>query len=328
LRAEFKQLSSELPPAYPFAHVIADSDKPKNEKIRISGSAENLGPEAPRRFLSILSEGEPAAFTKGSGRLELAEAIVDPRNPLTARVMANRIWRYHFGAGIVRTPSDFGRMGDRPSHPELLDYLAQRLINNRWSMKALHREIMLSQAYALSSEHSTQAFAVDPENRLLWRANTRRLDVEALRDSLLLASGDLEASVGGAPLPLDQTNNYRRTLYGFVSRRKLDSTLALFDFPNPNATSEKRVATLTPRQQLFFLNGDFVWDRAKALATRLSTQSTDDSVRIRAAYQRLFARDPRPEEVKVGLDFVAKGSAGWTHYAHALLSSNEFLFVN
>jgi len=328
LRAELTRLKSELPSNYPFAHIIQDADKPKNERVRISGSAENLGDEVPRRFLSILSDGEPPAFDKGSGRLELAEAIANPANPLTARVIMNRVWLHHFGAGIVRTPSDFGRMGDRPSHPELLDYLAARLIENRWSLKAMHREIMLSAAYALSSEQVEKNFSVDPENRLLWRANLRRLDGEALRDSLLAVSGELDPAVGGPPLRLNDVKNARRTVYGFVSRWKLDSTLSLFDFPNPNTTAEKRLATITPPQQLYFLNGDFVWDRARALAGRVAGEGPDDDAKVRAAYRRIFARDPLPAELKLGLKFVQAGTDLWTQYARALLNSNEFLFVN
>src|SRR6202030_3059757 len=179
-----------LPPPYPFTHIIKDSAQPKIERVHIGGAAENLGEAVPHRFLSILSVGAPQAFEKGSGRLELAEAIANPRNPLTARVMVNRIWQHHCGAGIVRTPSDFGRMGDRPSDPELLDYLASRFVESGWSMKALHREIMLSATYALSADQSEKNQGIDPENRLLWRANIQRLDAEALRDSLLSVSGE------------------------------------------------------------------------------------------------------------------------------------------
>jgi hypothetical protein len=328
LRAEHARLKSELPRQYPFAHIIQDTEKPKNERVRIGGNQESLGEEAPRRFLSILSDGEPQAFQTGSGRRELAEAIASPNNPLTARVMMNRIWLYHFGAGIVRTPSDFGQMGDRPSHPELLDYLAARFVENKWSMKAMHREIMRSAAYRLDSMHSEQNVSVDPENRLLWRANKRRLDVEALRDALLAASGELDLKVGGTPEQLRDAKNARRTVYGFVSRRKLDSTLALFDFPNPNAAAEKRIATVTPPQQLYFLNGDFVWDRAMALASRIAEGGQEDAAKIRAAYRRVFARDPLPAELKLGLEFVKEGENRWSQFARALLSSNEFLFVN
>ena len=171
LRAEHKQSQVGVAGAISFRTHYQRHRKPKNERVRIGGNEENLGEEAPRRFLSILCDGEPEPFQTGSGRRELAEAIASPNNPLTARVMMNRIWLYHFGAGIVRTPSDFGKMGDRPSHPELLDYLAARFVESNWSIKAMHREIMLSSAYQLDSANSQQNFSVDPENRLLWRAN-------------------------------------------------------------------------------------------------------------------------------------------------------------
>jgi hypothetical protein len=215
MRARLAELKHALPPPYAFAHIIKDSAKPKIERVRIGGNQENLGEAAPHRFRSILCDGEPQQFQKGSVRLELAEAIANPRNPLTARVMVNRIWQHHFGAGIVRTPSDFGRMGDRPSDPELLDYLASRFVESGWSMKAMHREIILSATYALSADQSKKDFAIDPENRLLWRTNMQRLDAEALRDSLLFVTGELDLTAGGPPQKLGDSNNKRRTVYGF-----------------------------------------------------------------------------------------------------------------
>jgi hypothetical protein len=328
LRAELAALKHALPPAYPFAHTIKDAAKPKIERVRIGGVRENPGEAVPHHFLSILSDGEPRALAKGSGRMELAEAIADARNPLTARVMVNRIWQHHFGAGIVRTPSDFGRMGDRPSDPELLDYLASRFIENGWSIKSLHREIMLSATYALSAEPSAKNMSIDPDNRLLWRANIQRLDAEALRDSLLFVSGELDLKAGGPPERLNDENNKRRTVYGFVSRNKLDGMLALFDFPNPNITSEKRNVTESPAQELFFLNSGFVERRAQALAHRLS-ERPDELSRIGNAYRILFGRAPAREELRLGENFLkANQSDGWRSYAQALLNSNEFLFVN
>jgi hypothetical protein len=327
MRAELAELKRALPPPYPFVHVIRDSAKPHNERVRIGGNEDNLGEEVPRHFLSILCAGEPRAFTKGSGRLELAEAIGSPSNPLTARVMVNRVWQHHFGAGLVRTPSDFGRMGDRPSNPELLDYLAARFVENAWSVKALHREIMLSAAYALSSACAEKNFRVDPENRLLWRANIQRLDVEALRDSLLAVTGELDLKSGGPPQQLADEHNRRRTVYGFVSRNTLDGTLALFDFPNPNITSEKRNVTESPVQELFFLNSTFLARRAEALFARLGTASPE-TARITGAYRLVYAREPSAVELQLGLRFLKNGREPWPRYAQALLSSNEFLFVN
>lgn len=324
MRAELKDLQSALPPQYAFAHAIKDNPTPINEKIAINGVPENQGEEAPRAFLSILSPGEPKPFTKGSGRLELAEAIASPDNPLTARVMVNRIWQHHFGEGLVRTVSNFGRMGEMPSHPALLDYLASSFVANGWSMKKLHREILLSETYQRSADQNEKNFAADPDNRLLWRANRQRLDVEAMRDTLLAVSGELDGGPTAAkPLPLDQAENRKRSIYGFISRRKLDGTLALFDFPNPNLSAEKRIVTATPLQQLYFLNGEFLAARAEALSKRLT--GTPEA-RIKQAYRTVFGREATAEELKLGREFVASGE--WRAYAQVLLSANELLFVN
>jgi hypothetical protein len=282
----------------------------------------NRGEVVPRHLPSILCAGEPKQFTKGSGRLELAEGIADPGNPLTARVIVNRIWQRHFGRGIVETASNFGSNGARPSHQELLDYLAARLVENKWSIKSLHREIMLSAAYGLSSEDLAANDAVDADNRLLWRANWQRMDAETLRDSLLFVSGNLDLEAGGPPAALNE-KNHRRTVYGFVSRRKLDPMLALFDFPNPNSTSEQRVVTNVPLQRLFMMNSSFVEEQSAALAKRLTG---DDPQRVRQAYRILYGRAPSAEELQIGLTFVAK--SGWNEYARVLLNANEFEWVN
>ena len=318
LRAELKDLKAALPPQYPFLNGIADAAKLKPQRVYLRGNPGSLGADAPPRFLAILSGGTRAVFTHGSGRLDLAEAVADPQNPLTARVMVNRIWQHHFGEGLVRTPSNFGQLGDRPSHPGLLDYLAYRFVRNHWSIKALHREIMLSAAYQLSADYSARAYAADPENRLVWRANRRRLDIEALRDTLLFVAGDLDATAGGPPARLD-VENKRRTVYGLVSRRKLDGMLALFDFPNPNNTSELRMATNVPLQRLFFMNGGLVAQESQSLARRVHA--------IPQAYRLLFNREPSAEELKLGLQFLRESGGAWPQYAQVLLSSNELSFV-
>jgi cytochrome c553 len=324
MRAELDKLQKALPPQYPFLQVIRDKAHPADERVQIRGSRDNLGEVAPRRFLQILCVGDPAHFTNGSGRLELADAIARGENPLTARVMANRVWQHHFGQGIVRTPSNFGQLGDRPSHPELLDYLASELMDNGWSIKKLHREIMLSSAYQLSADYIPRNASEDPDNRLIWRANRHRLDVEAMRDSILAAGGDLDLTPGGPPAKLID-GNHRRTVYGFVSRRRLDGTLALFDFPNPNNTSEQRIDTNVPVQRLFFMNSDFVQQQAKLFAARL--KSGDAASRIMEAYRLMFGRKPAEAELKLGLEFVKPGGDRWEKYAQVLLSSNEFNFV-
>jgi hypothetical protein len=315
-------MKKALPPQYPFLQTIKEGANPRDVRVAIRGDANNRGDVAPRRAPSILSEGEPRVFAKGSGRLELAEAVVDPTNPLTARVMANRIWQHHFGRGIVETPSNLGNNGSRPSNPQLLDYLAARLVENQWSIKALHREILLSAVYSLSSEDIPANSAVDPDNRLLWRANWQRMDAETLRDSLLFVAGNLDLKAGGPPVKFDD-NNKRRSVYGFVSRRKLDPMLALFDFPNPNNTSEQRVVTNVPLQRLFLMNSSFVEAQAAGLAQRLSGENAE---RVRQVYRLLFGRAPSEEEARLGIAFAAK--SGWIEYARVLLNSNEFEWVN
>jgi hypothetical protein len=230
----------------------------------------------------------------------------------------------------VGTASNFGHLGERPSHPELLDYLASRFVESRWSIKALHREILLSATYGQSSAMSERNFRLDPENRLLWRANVRRLDAEAVRDALLAAAGTLDLSpegVGGPATPLTDDER-RRTVYCFISRKKLDGMLSLFDFANPNNTSEARIVTNVPLQRLYFMNSGFVARSAKALADRVGKESGDADERIVRAYRIVYGRSPSKEELKLGREFVAGRKEEWWKYAQVLLSSNEFLFVN
>ncbi|MCX6612822.1 MAG: PSD1 and planctomycete cytochrome C domain-containing protein [Acidobacteria bacterium] len=312
-----------LPEQYPFLQTLKDKEKPADMKVLIRGDRNNQGEVAPRRFLSALSGKERALFHQGSGRLQLAEAIADGQNPLTARVIVNRVWQQHFGRGIVNTPSNFGQLGERPSHPELLDYLAAEFVEQGWSLKKLHKQILMSATYGLSAEVVEANQATDPDNHLFWRANRRRVDAETLRDSLLFASGELDLSPAEKAMKLDDEKNLKRTVYGFISRRKVDSTLALFDFPNPQATSEARMSTLVPPQRLFLMNSPFVASRASALGKRLSGT---DGEKISQAYRILYSREPDAAELKLGLEFLRQGD--WVQYARVLLGSNEFLFVN
>jgi hypothetical protein len=307
--------------------TLKDVEQPKNMRIHIRGDRNNPGAEAPRQFLTVLCNGDPEPFTEGSGRLQLAEAIADESNPLTPRVIANRVWMHHFGRPLVGTPGNFGRLGEQPTHPELLDYLAARLVEQKWSLKALHREIMLSNVYALSARVSQANHVIDSDNKLLWRANRRRLDVEPMRDTLLFVTGDLDEARGGEAQTLTDLDNRRRTVYGFVSRRRLDGTLSLFDFPNPVATSDARVQTATPLQQLFFMNSEFIRKRAESLVKRLQDTGPDDRARVREAYRILLQRAAADAEIKAGLEYLAAGGT-WPRYAQALLSSNELLFVD
>ncbi len=320
-KAELERLEKDLPPQYPFLQIVADKDKPADIHVQIRGDRNSPGEIAPRRFLAILSHGERKPFTHGSGRLDLAEAIIDAKNPLTARVMVNRVWQQHFGRGIVSSASNFGQMGERPTHPELLDYLSARFVANGWSIKKLHREIMLSETYGLSAATDIANASKDPENRYLWRANRRRLDIEALRDSILFTAGTLDTAPAEKALVFDEKNT-RRTVYGFVSRRKLDGMLGLFDFPNPNNTAETRNTTNVPLQRLFFMNSPFIDRQAQALAERFRG---GDEMRIRQMYRAVYGRDPDTDELRLGLEFTKQNP--WRNYAQALLASNEFLFV-
>jgi hypothetical protein len=333
LRAELAELKKTQPAPYPYLHGIAESARLGDLKMHLRGNPYNLGEPVPRRFLAVLSSGEPARFVHGSGRLELANAIAN--HPLAARVIVNRVWAYHFGRGIVGTPSNFGQLGERPSHPELLEYLAARLIGNHYSLKALHREIMLSATYQLSSDYSEENFAKDSDDRLLWRFNRRRLDVEALRDSVLFVSGDLDPALGGPSVQLTEESR-RRTVYSRINRFKVDTFLTLFDFPDPSITSEQRSATSVPLQRLFFMNSPLIAKQAESLANRLSTiGDSNDVSRIVEAYRILYGREAHDSEVRLGIEFLqaarskeGQGLPAWQRYARVLLSSNEFVFVN
>ena len=319
LRAEVEHLKKTSPPPYPFLHAASEREDPKSLKIAIKGDPYRLGEEAPRRFLEVLSPTPVPIWTSGSGRLELADSIV--AQPLTARVAVNRIWTKLTGRAIVGSPSNFGRFGERPSHPELLEHLAARFTAQGWSVKKLIREIVLSETYQRASAAHAANENVDAANKWYWRANRERLDAEALRDSLLYVAGTIDPAVGGPSEELDAAAR-RRTVYGRVSRFKLNETLQLFDFPSPSTTSEKRNVTHVPLQRLYFLNNEFVARQASALAARVET----DANPVRQAYALLFQREPTPDEDRLTRDFLR--TVGWKQLAQVLLSSNEFLFVD
>ena len=301
LRTDIEALRKAQPPKYAFVHGVGDVDKPVNLKVSKRGSPYNLGDEVPRHFVSVLSEGAPKPFEHGSGRLELADAIVN--HPLAMRVIVNRIWKGHFGTGLVDTPSNFGVAGERPTNPELLEYLAQTFVDNKRSIKQLHRDIMLSAVYQLSADHDARAFEKDSGNRLYWRFDRRRMTAEQLRDSLLLVSGALDLKAGGPSTALTPSFT-RRTVYGKVSRYKLDEYLQLFDFPSPNLSAEKRFTTSVPLQRLFLMNSDFMQQQAELLARRVANE-TDNAARIQKAYRLILGRAATDAEVKAGLSFLA-----------------------
>jgi len=294
-------IRKKLEARYPFIHGVRDAEKPVDIQLSFRGDPMNpVGAEIPRHFLSVLEPGDPKPFAKGSGRLELADRIL--QQPLAMRVIANRIWKGHFGTGLVDTPSNFGMTGERPSNPELLEYLASSFVKNGMSMKKLHREITLSSAYRLSTENDTAAATKDSGNRFYWRANRKRLDAEQLRDSIMLVSGNLDPSLGGPSADL-APSMLRRTVYGKVSRYKLDEYLMLFDFPSPLISAEKRFMTTVPAQRLFLLNSDFMQIQAEELAKRVA-EGVNNRERIRKAYKLVFGRDALESEVALGLEYL------------------------
>ncbi len=301
LRDDIDVLKKSGPSTFPFVHGVADDSKPVNLKVSLRGNPYNLGAEVPRRFPAILSNGDPQAFTNGSGRLQLAEAIVE--QPITARVIVNRVWKQHFGTGLVDSPSNFGVAGERPSNPELLEYLALWFIENGRSIKKLNREIMLSSVYLLGNGSSNAGAEKDAGNRLYWRANRHRMDAEEIRDSLLSISGDLDPKLGGPSGDLNPSYK-RRTVYGKVSRYKLDDYLQLFDFPSPGISAEKRFATTVPLQRLFLMNSDFVQQQAELAVRRVTADQDDTRTRILKLYRFIFGREPSAAELAGGLDYL------------------------
>jgi mono/diheme cytochrome c family protein len=301
LRSDIEALRKAQPPKYAFVHGVADVDKPVNLRVSKRGSPYNLGDEAPRHFLSVLSDASPAPFEKGSGRLELANAIV--RQPIAMRVIVNRVWKGHFGTGLVDSPSNFGFAGERPSNPELLDYLAQTFVDGKMSIKQLHREIMTSAVYQLSADVDAKNAEKDAGDRLYWRVERRRMTAEQIRDSLLFVSGALDLKAGGPSSPLTPSFA-RRTVYGKVSRYKLDDYLQLFDFPSPNLSAEKRFTTSVPLQRLFLMNSDFMQQQAELLARRVAHEE-NNAARIQKAYALVFGRGATDAEVKAGLSFLS-----------------------
>ncbi len=332
LQATETDLNKNKPVTPEFGMALMENGRNDEQRVFVRGNAGNRGDVVPRRFLTILSTAQPKPLPdKGSGRLELARYITARDNPLTPRVFVNRVWLYHFGQGLVRTPSDFGLRGERPTHPQLLDWLAYHFAEGTgesgadksaaghvlaspyafdWSVKKLHRVILLSSAYQQSSNalpvEAKLAFASDPENRLLWRQNRQRLDLEGLRDSLLAASGKLDPKIGGPAVELT-TAPYttRRTLYGLVNRNNLQGIYRTFDFATPDSSNAQRINTSVPQQALFLMNSPFVMQQATTLAQNPDVaNASDESGRIKAVYRRLFGRAPQTDEIALSLAFL------------------------
>ncbi len=299
---EVDQWVLQSPAATPCAVVLNDSAVQQDAYVFRRGNPATKGERVPRQFLKVLSGESRRPFANGSGRLEMANAIVDPANPLTARVWVNRVWQHHFGTGLVRTPSDFGIRAIPPSHPELLDYLASQFIFNGWRTKSLHRTIMLSATYRQNSDGPDAASERelaqerDPENRLLWRSNRRRLQFEAWRDSMLATSGELDLTMGG---PGTDLFGSRRSVYITIDRQYLPTLLSIFDFANPDLHSPERSETTTPQQALFVMNHPFVVARAKKIVAKLDASTAVDQL-----YNTILGRMPTREESLIAEQFL------------------------
>jgi hypothetical protein len=338
-------------PVFEVAYAVSEAS-PHNAKLHKRGDPKELGDEIPRGYLELFG-GATLPADAGSGRLQLAEWLTAADNPLTVRVIVNRVWQQHFGVGLVSTPNDFGIRGTRPSHPELLDTLAAKFMADGWSFKKLHRLLMLSSVYQQGSGVNEKALHTDAENKLLWHFPRRRLSVEELRDSMLAVSGELDLSPGG-PHPFPDMNSWnftqhnpfvatyatnQRSVFQMNQRIKLQPMQALFDGPDPNSSTPRRFTTTVPTQALFFLNSEFVHQRAATLAAKVQSEPSDD-VRLQHLYRLLFDRLPTEQEHQTALLFMTSYAAEvaslpegerlpamWQAYARVLLSTNEFVYV-
>lgn len=345
-------------PVIPNAMAVSEGS-PQNARIHLRGSHQTLGAEVPRRFPRILAGEDRIAISgDGSGRRELADWLAQPDHPLTSRVMVNRIWRWHFGTGLVRTPDNFGLLGDTPVHGELLDWLARRFVESGWSVKEIHRLIINSSTYRMSAAFDENAFQVDPENRLLWRKDRRRLEAEAIRDAILAVSGSLDLTVGGTLLKnkpreyvagtasVDGTNyqSTRRSVYLPVIRSSLYDVFQAFDFADPSTLNGDRPTTTVAPQALFMMNGNLVRAQSMILARKLLDKSpTDPQRRVQAAYEWILGRPATEEEITRAGRFLEhcrrelraenadedeREARAWQSLCRVLIASNEFLYCD
>ena len=338
------QLNLASPGSPPRAMIVREDPSPDPTHIFLRGNPLARGKVVEARFLSSLPGDHSQTYEPGQRRLGLAQSLVAEDNPLTARVLVNWAWQNHFGMGLVRTPDDFGTRGQAPTHPELLDYLADQLRKNGWSLKWLHRQIMLSGAYAQGAVENEQSRRIDPENLLLWRMPRRRLEFEAMRDAMLAASDELDVTMGGRPIDLNSSPAVpRRSVYGFVNRDVIANLMSTFDTANPNACTARRQETTVPQQTLFALNSDFIQDRAARLAASTKEMKlASDAERITVMVRKVLGRNPTESEIAQASRFMTEATAntttpesaaadlerGWGLLAHALLASNEFTFLD
>jgi len=342
----------ESTPEYPHAMGVRDAEKIAGIPVHIRGSHWTLGKEVvPRGFLSALSEGPaPVLSSATSGRLELAQWMTQPEHPLTSRVMVNRLWRWHFGKGIVPSTDNFGRLGEKPTNQPLLDYLAHRFVESGWSVKAMHRLMMLSNTYQMSTAYDERSFETDPENTLLWRANRRRLEGEAIRDAIMQVSGDLDTQHAGGSILTYKDRQYVantskrggvdydrniRAVFVPVVRSSMYEVFTAFDMPDPAVPVGDREASVVAPQALFMMNSVVMLRHSKKMAERLLAVPGDDAARVREAYELALSRPASGREIDLALSFLGRLAPKqsdrvmvWQSFCKALLSSSEFIYLN
>ena len=348
-QSEIAELKKTSPPELPLSCGVEEG-MPLEARILIRGNVASKGAVVPRQFLQIISGENQTPIKQGTGRLEMARWLTSPEHPLTARVIANRIWQNHFGEGIVRTPNNYGRTGEPPTHPELLDFLARSFMQSGWSFKSMHRMLLLSSTYQMSSQTTPEAHEIDPPNRLFSRANRRRLDFEEIRDSLLTYSGELDMTMGGVPDPGQNVDwrkagayisankepllSVRRSVYLPLRRSRMPSLLTLMDFGDATTPGEGRARTNTAPQALFMMNSDYVTERSRRFSESLQRE-TNDEARVNTAYLTITGRPADREQILTALEYIAgvriktgDAAAAWQSFCRALLVSNAFLYVD
>jgi hypothetical protein len=346
LRAEWKELEATLPPPPPMASAVCEGPSVE-QRVFLHGDNNSPGEPVAKQFPVVLAGESQQPVTKGSGRLELAKWLTSPEHPLTARVMVNRIWQGHFGEALMRTPNNWGKMGETPTHPDLLDFLAKRFIESGWSIKAMHRMILLSSVYQMDSQAPKEVRDADPANRLWSRFNRVRMSVEEIRDSLLALGGNLDTAIGGSLLPnsgprvkrVDPDDITRRTIYLPVRRGSIPTLLSTFDYGDATTPGDGRPRTNVAPQALFIMNSRFVMERAGGFAKRLlDDPALSEPQRIECAYLMALTRQPDSAEVDSALTYIADlekklaqpdaHRVAWRSFCHVLMSTNEFLYLN
>jgi hypothetical protein len=335
LESQLADLKKKAPPAPPQCVAVEDQKKVEDVFICIRGNVHSPGPIVPRGFLSVVNVADvPTINPKQSGRLELADWLTRPDHPLTTRVIVNRVWHHLVGFGLVRTTDDFGTTGESPSHRELLDHLATTFVADGWSIKRLIRRVILSQTYQMSSETNPAAAKVDPENRLLWRMNRKRLDAESLRDSILQISGQLDPAAGGPSIRGDDEFTYkfetnRRTVYVPVFRYKLHEIFEIFDFADPNLVIGQRSSSTLATQALFLMNSPFIIEQSRRAGDALIKQpGLSDDQRLDFAYRQVLLRAPTPREREVSLQYLSQNPNDWAAVYQVLFSCLDFRYLN